>query len=62
MRKMSRPVHKVNGWVVGLDVHARQVTFCLLDRKGREAACGEFPADCASRRAAGPGRCVARRR
>jgi transposase len=48
MRKMSRPVQKVNGWVVGLDVHARQVTFCLLDRQGREVACGEFAADRAS--------------
>ena len=34
MRKMSRPVQKVNAFVAGLDVHSKEITFCILDRKG----------------------------
>lgn len=45
MRKMNRPLQKVNGHTVGLDVHSRSITFCILDRKGGEVATGEFAAD-----------------
>ena len=33
MRKMSRPVCRVNAYVAGFDVHKRATTFCILDRK-----------------------------
>lgn len=45
MRKMKRPPQKVNGHVAGLDVHKDQITYCILDRKGREVATGRFRAD-----------------
>ena len=42
MRKLANPVQKVKGQVIGLDVHKRMITYCILDRGGREIACGEF--------------------
>ena len=42
MRKLANPVRKVKAQVVGLDVHKRVITYCVLDRGGREIACGEF--------------------
>jgi transposase len=45
MRKMSRPVRKVNSQVVGLDVHKREITYCILDRRGEEIAAGKFKAE-----------------
>jgi transposase len=48
MRKMNRPVQKVNGHVAGFDVHKSTITFCVLDRKGNEVAEGQFPADAVS--------------
>ncbi len=44
MRKLSDPVRKVKGQSIGLDVHKRMITYCILDRRGREIACGEFAA------------------
>lgn len=51
MRKMCGVVEKVNGHVAGLDVHKRQITYCILDRRGVEVAKGEIPADRESVRA-----------
>jgi transposase len=48
MRKMNRPLENVNGHVVGFDVHSESITFCRMDRKGREVATGAFPADARS--------------
>lgn len=45
MRKMNRVVEKVNSRVVGLDVHKNSITYCILDREGREAATGRIAAD-----------------
>lgn len=48
MKKLSNPVRKVNGEVIGLDVHKRMIAYCILDRSGREVASGEIggrPAD-----------------
>ena len=45
MRKMSRVPTKVNAHVAGLDVHKEQITYCILDRKGRETGAGRFRAD-----------------
>ena len=42
MRKLSDPVRKVKGQSIGLDVHKKMITYCILDRRGREIACGEF--------------------
>jgi transposase len=42
MRKLADPVRKVNAQVIGLDVHKRSMTYCILDRGGRQVACGEF--------------------
>jgi transposase len=44
MRKLADPVRKVKAQVVGLDVHKRMITHNILDRGGREVACGEFGA------------------
>jgi len=44
MRKLANPVRKVKAQVIGLDVHKRMITYCILDRGGREVACGEFRA------------------
>ena len=48
MKKMSRPIRKVNAFVVGLDVHAKQITYCVLDRRGEEVASGALRADAAA--------------
>jgi len=42
MRKLSDPVRKVKAQVIGLDVHRRMTAYCILDRAGREIACGEI--------------------
>ncbi len=44
MRKLTRPIRKVNAQVIGLDVHKRLIVYCVLDRQGREIAEGRFPA------------------
>ena len=44
MKKLVRPVQKVNADVVGLDVHQRQITFTRLDRHGEDAELGSV--DC----------------
>jgi len=41
MRKLARPVQKVNADVVGLDVHQRQITFTHLDPHGEEVEVGQ---------------------
>ena len=42
MKKLVRPVRKVNSSVVGLDVHANVIVYSLLDREGVEVACGSL--------------------
>jgi transposase len=41
MKKLVRPVRKVNADVVGLDVHQRQITFTRLDRHGEDVEMGQ---------------------
>ena len=40
MKKLTRPVQKVNAPVLGLDVHQNLIAYCLLDRGGDEVASG----------------------
>ncbi|MHC4492823.1 MAG: IS110 family RNA-guided transposase [Planctomycetota bacterium] len=44
MRKLTRPVQKVNAQVIGLDVHKQCIFFCRLDRRGEEVSSGRFAA------------------
>ena len=37
MKKLTRPVQKVNAAVLGLDIHKDLIAYCLLDRDGNEA-------------------------
>jgi len=40
MKKLTRPVQKVNAPVLGLDVHQNLIAYCLLDRAGDEVESG----------------------
>ena len=40
MKKLVRPVRKVNADVVGLDVHQSQITYSHLDRRGEDVEMG----------------------
>lgn len=42
MKKLARKVQKVNGEVIGLDVHKDLIVFSRLDRRGDEVASGEL--------------------
>ena len=44
MKKLVRPVRKVNADVVGLDVHQCQITYWRLDRRGQDVEMGEVSA------------------
>ena len=45
MKKLTSPVQKVNAQVIGLDVHKQLIAYCVLDRAGREIACGKVGGD-----------------
>lgn len=45
MKKLTSPVQKVNAQVIGLDVHKQSIVYCVLDRGGREIACGKVGGD-----------------
>jgi transposase len=45
MRKLTRPVQKVNAHALGLDVHKVVIYYCLLDRAGDEVASGRVISD-----------------
>ncbi len=36
MKKLTRPVQKVNAPVLGLDIHKDLIAYCLLDRGGND--------------------------
>lgn len=36
MKKLTRPVQRVNAPVLGLDIHKLLIAYCLLDREGNE--------------------------
>jgi hypothetical protein len=40
MKKLARPVQKVNAPVLGLDIHKNLIVYCLLDREGNEVEAG----------------------
>jgi transposase len=40
MKKLVRPVRKVNTQVLGLDVHQRQITFSVIDGQGEDGEMG----------------------
>ncbi len=40
MKKLTRPVQKVNAAVLGLDIHKDLIAYCLLDREGNDAEAG----------------------
>lgn len=40
MKKLTRPVQKVNAPVLGLDIHKDLIAYCLFDRDGDEAEAG----------------------
>ncbi len=43
MKTLVRTSPKVNAEFIGLDVHRQTTVFCVLDRRGENAAAGEFP-------------------
>jgi transposase len=45
VKKVTRRVEKVNAEVVGLDVHASMVAYCVLNRRGDELESGEVRGD-----------------
>ncbi len=40
MKKLTRPVQKVNAPVLGLDIHKNLIAYCLFDREGNEVEAG----------------------
>lgn len=40
MKKLTRPVQKVNAAVLGLDIHKDLIAYCLLDREGNDVEAG----------------------
>jgi len=42
MKKLTRPVQKVNAPVLGLDIHKDLIAYSFFDRAGDEIECGEI--------------------